>query len=71
MSLDQFLSTRLVDEKRKYRTINVDQELHYFLKKTSNHYKIPLSDLTHNILSKWKTEFQKQIREEMIKDLKQ
>ena len=71
MSLDQFLSTRLVDEKRKYRTINVDQELHYFLKQTSNHYKIPLADLTHNILSEWKAKFQKQIREEMINELNQ
>lgn len=70
MSLDQFLTTRLGDEKRKYRTINVDQDLHYFLKQTSNHYKIPLSDLIHNILSNWKAEFQNQIREDMIKNLK-
>ncbi len=69
MSLDQFLNTRIGDEKRKYRTINVDHDLHYFLKQTSNHYKIPLSDLIHNVLSNWKSEFQEQIREDMIKNL--
>lgn len=69
MSLDQFLNTRMRDEKRKYRTINVDQDLHYFLKQTSSHYNIHLSDLIHNILSDWKAEFQDHIRADMIENL--
>lgn len=65
MRLKAYLNTRSSLIKRKYRTINVDQELHFFLKKTSINYNIPLSDLIHNILTNWKNEYHDQIMEDI------
>lgn len=69
MKLKQYISHRTQETKRKYRTVNVDQDLHHFFKRTSNYYNIPLSELIHNILSHWKDEFQDEIKSDMIRNL--
>ncbi|NQZ76696.1 hypothetical protein [Ekhidna sp.] len=69
MKLEQFLSVKSEKKNRKYRTVNVDHELHHFLKKTSSYYNIPMSDLVNNILANWKDEFQEEIKNDMLKHL--
>ncbi len=70
MKLRDFLCVRPTGQKRKYRTVNVDHDLHYFLKGTSYKYDIPLSDLINNILSDWKEKFQDQIANDSHDGLK-
>ncbi|WP_420578315.1 plasmid partition protein ParG [Ekhidna sp.] len=69
MRFKEFLSERSSPKSGKYRTINVDSEIHYFFKQTANHYNVALADLIYNVLDNWKSEFQNQIKEDMIKNL--
>lgn len=69
MKLEQFTSSRPAKGNRKYKTANVDPDLHHFFKKTSNYYNLSLSDLMHNILEHWKEEFQDEIRNDMLRNL--
>jgi|GEM_PF-5695004 hypothetical protein len=69
MKLKDFLQGRGKDQIRKYRTINLDEDLHLFLKRTANHYNMSLADLTHNILSNWKNQYQEDIQKDIANDL--
>lgn len=65
MKLNHFISLRSKTGKIKYRTLNIDENLHLFLKRTANHYNMPLSDLVNNILSVWKEEHEEEIKIKM------
>lgn len=69
MKLEQFTNHRSPKNNKKYRTVNVDHDLHHFFKKTSNYYNLSLSDLMNNILENWKEEFQDEIKNDMLKNL--
>lgn len=70
MKLHSFILERNDHKPRKYKTVNLDQELHLFLKRTANHYDIAMSDLMYNIIVHWKKEFQDEIENDMIKQFK-
>lgn len=67
MKLEEFTRERTQPKQGKYRTMNVDEELHLFFKRTANHYNIAIADLMYNILVNWKKEYQKEIHDDMIK----
>lgn len=69
MKLDQFARERSQGKNRKYRTLNIDEDLHLFFKQTANHYNLPLSDLLFNILSDWKNVYKEEIKEDVLKNL--
>ncbi|WP_462249685.1 hypothetical protein [Ekhidna sp.] len=69
MELKDYLNERTDKENSKYRTVNVDERLHYFFKKTANNYNIAMSDLIYNVLHQWRSEFQEQIKKDVIKNL--
>lgn len=70
MKLNQFLNERPEKKSVRYRTLNIDDDLHFFFKQTANLYNVTLSDLVFNILSKWKEEYQEEIRKDQLKKLK-
>ena len=70
MKLEHYIRDGRGLKSRKYKTVNVDQDLHMFFKKTANHYNIPLSDLMFNILSAWKNKYQQSVKEDILKHLK-
>ena len=65
MKIEQFIRESTELKSGKNRTININADLHLFLKRTANHYNIAISDLVHNILISWKKEYQKKIKEDM------
>ena len=69
MKFKQFIFER--SERRnskKHRTVNLEEDLHQFFKKTANHYSISLASLIHNVLTHWKTEFQEEIKDDILKE---
>ena len=69
MRFKEFLSERAKPKSGKYRTINVDGELHHFFKRTANHYNVALSDLITNVLDDWKSKFEEDIKSDIRKKL--
>lgn len=69
MRFKKFLSERSSPKNGKYRTINVDGDLHHFFKQTANHYNIALSDLIYNVLENWKQDYQDDIKNDIRKSL--
>ncbi len=69
MRFKEFLSERTKPKNGKYRTINVDGELHHFFKQTANHYNVALSDLISNVLDDWKSRFDGDIKSDIRKKL--
>uniref|UniRef100_UPI00404B75DF hypothetical protein n=1 Tax=Fulvivirga sp. TaxID=1931237 RepID=UPI00404B75DF len=65
MRLEDYIKKRTGIKSRKYRTINLDEDLHLFLKRTANHYDIAIADLMYNILESWKKQYQNDIRNDM------
>lgn len=70
MELEQFVKARTEPKNGKYRTVNLDDELHLFLKRTANHYNIALADLTYNILAHWKRQYQSDIKRDIMNDFR-
>lgn len=70
MKLNSFISGKSDRKPRKYKTINLDNELHLFLKRTANHYDIPMSDLMYNIINQWKKKFQGEIENDILNQFK-
>lgn len=66
MELEQFVKARTEPKNSKYRTVNLDEDLHLFLKRTANHYNIALADLTYNILAHWKRQYQSDINRDIV-----
>lgn len=69
MSLRKFLEESSKKKSGKYKTINLDADLHLFYKQTANHYDLALSELMFNILDQWKEEHQQEIKEDILKNL--
>lgn len=69
MKLQEYITTRTDNISRKYKTVNLDEDLHLFLKRTASHYNISMADLMFNILSNWKTQFEDQIQSDKLKDI--
>lgn len=69
MKMRQFVTERSGLKNGKYRTLNIDEDLHLFLKQTANHYNISLSNLVFNILNHWKDEYQEEIKKDVLKKL--
>ena len=69
MALNKFLRINKV-EGAKSKTLNIDKELHFYLKRISSHYDISLSNLVNNILANWKETYDQEISEELIKKFK-
>lgn len=69
MKIEQFLTERSGLRNGKYRTLNIDEDLHLFFKQTANHYNISLSNLVFNILTHWKDEYQDDIKNDVLKKL--
>lgn len=69
MTFKRFIQERTEQRKTRYKTINVDEKLHLFVKQIANHYNLALSDLIYNIVSDWKEEHQDDIKEDMRKNL--
>ncbi|MEQ8881393.1 MAG: hypothetical protein RLQ12_17245 [Cyclobacteriaceae bacterium] len=67
MKLDKYIAEPTNRKKKKYKTFNIDADLHLFFKRTAGYYNIPLSDLMYNILSSWKEQYQEQIENDMRK----
>ncbi|MDW3212168.1 MAG: hypothetical protein R8N23_20025 [Reichenbachiella sp.] len=65
MKLEQFIRERIEPKNGKYKTVNVDEDLHLFLKRTANHYNIAMSDLIFNILINWMKSYQSEIKNDM------
>ncbi len=62
MPLEDYLKKKDANETTKYRTANLDHELHSYLKRTAAFYDISLSELLNNIVLKWKTKYDDQIK---------
>ena len=69
MDLNRFISKRSNLKSTKYKTVYLDRELHLFLKRTANHYNIPIADLLHNIVDDWKSKYQDDIIHDISKTL--
>ncbi|MEP3389128.1 MAG: hypothetical protein ABJO02_13120 [Reichenbachiella sp.] len=65
MKLEQFIRERIEPKNGKYKTVNVDEDLHLFLKRTANHYNIAMSDLIFNILINWMNSYQSEIKKDI------
>ena len=65
MKLDKYIIEPSDRKKKKFKTLNIDEDLHLFFKRTAGYYNIPLSDLMFNILSAWKEEYQSEIEKDM------
>lgn len=70
MELEGYIKERNNLKSRKYKTINIDADLHLFLKRTASHYNIAMADLMYNILSQWKDQFDDEILNDKMKDFK-
>ncbi len=66
MTFKEYLSEKGSTKNGRYRTVNVDEDLHFFFKRTANHYDLALSNLIYNILDKWKQEYEEEIKRDMI-----
>lgn len=69
MKLEQFVRERPESGNKRYKTLNIDEDLHLFFKQTANHYNIPLSDLIYNVLNYWKDEYEGDVRNDILKKL--
>lgn len=69
MELEQFVRDRSSSRNGKYRTLNIDDDLHLFFKQTANHYNLALSDLIYNVLNHWKIEYEEEIKNDILKRL--
>lgn len=69
MKLEQFVRGRSGSRNSKYRTLNIDEDLHLFFKQTANHYNLSLSDLVYNVLSHWKIEYEDEIKDDILRRL--
>ncbi|MBU2914150.1 hypothetical protein [Reichenbachiella agariperforans] len=69
MKLEDFTRERSDHGRRKYKTVNIDDDLHLFLKKTATYYNLPLADLMYHILVNWKDRYEGEIKDNMLKDL--
>ena len=62
MPLEDYLQKREASESTKYKTANLDHELHSYLKRTAAFYNISLSELLNNIIDGWKEQYNEQIK---------
>lgn len=70
MEFKQFIFERSQGRNgKKHRTVNLEEDLHQFFKKTANHYNISLASLIHNVLAHWKSDYQEEIKEDILKEL--
>lgn len=69
MELEQFTKERTEPKQGRNRTVNIDEGMHLFMKRTANYYNIPMSDLMHNILNAWKEKYEQKIKEQMINNM--
>lgn len=70
MKLQHFLKEHRGTKKGHYRTVNLDADLHSFYKRVANHYNIALSNLLYNVLDEWKSQYQNDIKEDMINNFR-
>lgn len=68
MKLEEFIRSRSEPRNIKYKTVNLDEDLHLFFKRTANHYNIALVDLMYSILTNWKNNYEKEIQDDVISD---
>ncbi len=71
MSLDRFLIESEKRPKGRNRTINIEDNLHSYYKKVAAHYNVNMSTIITNILSAWKDENDYEIKNDMIRKLKE
>ncbi|MEQ8554905.1 MAG: hypothetical protein RIC06_25695 [Cyclobacteriaceae bacterium] len=65
MKLDKYIIEPSDRKRKKFKTLNIDEDLHLFFKRTASYYNIPLSDLMYNVLSSWKEKYQDKIENDM------
>lgn len=69
MDFKRFINSSNQRKTGKFKTLNIDSELHLFYKRIASHYDLPLSDLVFNILIAWKDEHHKDLEDDIKSNL--